>query len=150
MTTRPRTSRPCGNLTTRPVSVTSVPNVPVNAGAEIGSACSVANSAPAASVPASSGATADRRMSRHHTPAAAAAEETASHVHADNTDPRPSAIPAANAAAIQTIGGSMAPPHAGLLGLPSLPGLPGLPSLRATCKTRLGEDDYACRVTGRL
>src|SRR2546422_3441995 len=141
MTTRLRSSPPCASLVTRPVSVTSVPSVPVTAGAAPGSACSVAHGAPAAGVPASSGTTADRRMSRHHIPAAAAAEEAASHVHADNTDPRPRAIPAANAAAIQTIGGSMAPPHAGL---------PGLPSLRATCKTRIGEDDYACRGTVRL
>src|SRR3989454_7379519 len=100
----------CGGLTTTPASVTSRPNEAVNPGAAAGSACSITHSAPTVAAPARSGAVTGRLMYTHHTAASTDPVEATNHIHADSTDQRPSAIPAANAAAIQAIGGNTAPP----------------------------------------
>src|SRR5438034_234786 len=61
--------------------------------------------------PAGDGGTvAGRLRFTHHAAASTDPVEAANHIHADSTDQRPSAIPAANAAAIQAIGGNTAPP----------------------------------------
>src|SRR5437667_10349508 len=100
----------CGGLTTTPASVTSRPNAAVNTGAATGSACSITHSAPTVAAPARSGTAAGRLRLTHHAAASTDPVEAANHIQADSTDQRPNAIPAANAAAIQALGGNTAPP----------------------------------------